>query len=108
MASLATWAIAAAIVFHALYRKAPDMSVLTEALEALQAEVDDSSAKLDTVLTFLQDVPALVAAAVTEALAAANVEAAEAAALIAAATSAISDKVDAVFDEVDGDDTEEV
>lgn len=98
MASLATWAVAAAIVYHAIYtRKAPDMTALTEAVDALIAEVTDSNTKLDSITAFIEGVPALVTAAVTDALAAANVAEAEAAALIATATAAVSDKVDAAL-----------
>ena len=100
MASLATWAVAAAIVFHALYRKAPDMSALTDAVDGLIAEVTDLTTKNESILAFVQGIPALVAAAVTDALAAQGVEAEAAAAAVAAATATISDSTDALVDAV--------
>jgi hypothetical protein len=67
------------------------------AVDALVAEVTDSKGKLASLTTAVQGFPAVVAAAVADALAAANVDDATQAAAIEAATSEISDAVDAAL-----------
>lgn len=85
------------------------MTKLTDAVNGLLAEVSDSNTKLDSIRAFIVGVPALVAAAVADALAAADVEAEEAAGLIDEARTEISDKVDAALNAIDantGEDTQ--
>lgn len=77
------------------------MSRLTDATDALIAEVTDSTTKLDSIETFIRGVPALVSAAVTQALADANVADDAAAAAVEQATSEISGKVDEALGAID-------
>jgi hypothetical protein len=74
---------------------------LRAAIDGLTAEVADSNGKLNSIRTFVQGVPALVAAAVETALANANVDEETAATEIAAATDAVSQNVDATLDAID-------
>lgn len=67
---------------------------LNDAITALADEVSDSQGKLDSIRTFVQGVPELVAVAVREALAEANVEEAAAADAVDSARQAVSDSVD--------------
>lgn len=87
-------------ILTAISKLRKDTNEMGEALrasvDALVAEVAESNGKLESVKAFLVGLPDLVAAAVADALAAANVEEAEAAAQIDAARQAISDEVDAV------------
>lgn len=64
------------------------------AVQDLIAEVQDSKTKLEGLTTIVRGFPAVVAAAVAEALSNANVDDATAAAAIESATQEISDAVD--------------
>lgn len=70
---------------------------LKTAVDQLVAETQDSKGKLDSITTFIQGVPALVATAVTAALEAANVDEADAVGIIDQATQTISDSVDSAL-----------
>jgi ABC-type transporter Mla subunit MlaD len=107
MLSLAVLALALAITYHAR-RKDTYMATLADAVAALVAEVTESTDKLDSVATFIEGVPDLVAQAVADALAAQAAGEATAAELIETARAAISDKVDEVFDAIDANTDEEV
>lgn len=75
-----------------------DMNLkLTAAIRALQEEVTDSTGKLESIRTYLQGVPSLVAAAVAQALADANVSEDEAATAIEEARQTASDAVDSTM-----------
>jgi hypothetical protein len=74
---------------------------LRAAIDGLTAEVADSNGKLNSIRTFVQGVPALVAAAVETALANAQVDEETAATEIAAATDAVSQNVDATLGAID-------
>lgn len=85
-----------AIVAIAIQGRDIMSEALKASVDALVAEVAESNGKLESVRVFLVGLPDLVAAAVADALEAANVEAAEAAIQIDAARNEISSKVDAV------------
>jgi ABC-type transporter Mla subunit MlaD len=74
---------------------------LTTAVAELTAEVNENTSKVAGAVAAIQGFPALVAAAVQEALEAADVEAEEAAGLIDAARQSASDQVDSILSAVD-------
>jgi hypothetical protein len=74
---------------------------LTDAINDLNAEVADSKGKLASILTFVEGTPALVAAAVAQALADNDVEETQAADSIEAARQTMSDNVDGVLSAID-------
>ena len=67
---------------------------LSDAVAALIATTNDETTKLDSITTYVKGVPDVVAAAVRDALAAANVDEETAAAQIEAQRTAIAAKVD--------------
>jgi hypothetical protein len=74
---------------------------LKAAVEALITEVSDSTTKLESIRTFIVGVPALVGAAVADALANEDVEDDAAADAVTAATEAVSVKVDEALAAID-------
>lgn len=74
---------------------------LQDAIDALNAEVADNTGKLASIVAFVKGVPALVGAAVADALAQNNVDEETAAASISDATQTMSDNVDAALSSID-------
>ncbi len=74
---------------------------LKDSVDALVEEVSESNGKLESIRTFLEGVPDLVATAVETALAAADVDSETAAAQVDEAREAVSDNVDATLAAID-------
>lgn len=80
---------------HDLNRKLDTkMTELTDALAALTADVTAENTQIDSALALIAGIPAVVSAAVTDALAAANVDSAAALAAAQAADTAVRGETD--------------
>lgn len=74
---------------------------LTDAIAALQAETTDTTGKLASIKTFILGIPALVGAAVADALANNDVDEEAAAAAVSEATQTVSDATDDALSAID-------